>query len=170
MSRDADKKRRVTLLYLFRGANDHAEVLLAMKKRGFGQGWWNGTGGKIEAGETARAAAIRETSEEIGVTPIDPQLVAQLTFDLPDDDDVQQIDCQVFRADQWQGEPRETEEMRPAWFTLDRLPLSEMWPSDIYWLPHMLEGKLVTARITINGQRMVLDQQVTVVHSLPDSL
>ena len=43
-------------------------ILLAMKKRGFGEGKWNGVGGKVNEGETVEAAAIRETEEEIGVT------------------------------------------------------------------------------------------------------
>ncbi len=44
-----------------------------MKKRGFGIGKWNGFGGKIEAGETIEAAAIRELFEEsaLEVKPAD---------------------------------------------------------------------------------------------------
>ena len=38
----------------------HGErVLLGLKKRGFGQGRWNGFGGKVEKGETITNAAIR---------------------------------------------------------------------------------------------------------------
>ena len=37
---------------------------------GLGAGKINAPGGKLEAGETALAAAIRETQEEIGVTPL----------------------------------------------------------------------------------------------------
>lgn len=40
------------------------QVLLAMKKKGFGEGWWNGYGGKVEAGETVEAAMVRELREE----------------------------------------------------------------------------------------------------------
>ena len=36
------------------------KVLLAMKKRGFGAGKWNGVGGKVKDGETIKQAAIRE--------------------------------------------------------------------------------------------------------------
>ena len=36
-----------------------ARVLLGMKKRGFGQGRWNGFGGKVEKGETILQGAIR---------------------------------------------------------------------------------------------------------------
>ena len=45
-------------------------VLLIRKKRGLGAGKINGPGGKLEPGETALAAAIREVQEEIGVTPL----------------------------------------------------------------------------------------------------
>jgi 8-oxo-dGTP pyrophosphatase MutT (NUDIX family) len=37
---------------------------VGLKKRGFGQGKWNGFGGKVEAGETIEAAAARELKEE----------------------------------------------------------------------------------------------------------
>lgn len=37
------------------------EILLAMKKRGFGEGKYNGVGGKIEKGETPEETMIRET-------------------------------------------------------------------------------------------------------------
>ena len=41
-------------------------VLLGMKKRGFGQGWWNGFGGKLQQNETTEECAVRETKEECG--------------------------------------------------------------------------------------------------------
>jgi hypothetical protein len=34
-------------------------LLLGLKKRGFGQGKWNGFGGKVEPGETITQAALR---------------------------------------------------------------------------------------------------------------
>ena len=53
--------REATIVLLLR--ND--EVLLAMKKRGFGEGKWNGVGGKPNAGESIEEVAVRETKEEI---------------------------------------------------------------------------------------------------------
>jgi 8-oxo-dGTP pyrophosphatase MutT (NUDIX family) len=41
--------RQATLVFVFNPAGD---ILLAMKKRGFGEGKWNGAGGKVEPGET----------------------------------------------------------------------------------------------------------------------
>ena len=45
---------------------DH-QVLLGMKKRGFGVGKWNGFGGKLKEGEDVKAALAREIKEEIGI-------------------------------------------------------------------------------------------------------
>lgn len=35
------------------------EILLGMKKRGFGEGKWNGFGGKVEPNETILQGALR---------------------------------------------------------------------------------------------------------------
>jgi len=45
------------------------QALLAMKKRGFGEGKWNGAGGKIEESESSEEGATRETREEFGIIP-----------------------------------------------------------------------------------------------------
>jgi 8-oxo-dGTP pyrophosphatase MutT (NUDIX family) len=66
----------MTVLFLRR----EQEVLLAMKKRGFGKGRWNGVGGKVELGETPEEAAKRECLEEINVTPQIIKKVAELIF------------------------------------------------------------------------------------------
>ena len=52
-----ETKRTKTLSLLFLRRED--EILLAMKKRGFGKGRWNGVGGKVEVGESIEQAMIR---------------------------------------------------------------------------------------------------------------
>ena len=54
-----------TLMFVFRDN----EVLLIHKKRGLGKGKINGPGGKLEAGESLLECAIRETEEEVCITP-----------------------------------------------------------------------------------------------------
>lgn len=137
--------KHTTLLFLLK---DDA-ILLAMKKRGFGEGRWNGVGGKIEAGESIEQAAIRECTEEIGVTPGKLERVANLTFtfsgDTPD------IWTHTFIARDWEGEPIETEEMAPRWFKHAAIPYETMWEDDRHWLPHVLDGKKVVATFLFNS-------------------
>ena len=57
---------RTTLIFVRR---DDA-LLLIEKKTGLGQGKINGPGGKIEVGETPAAGALRELSEEVGLTAL----------------------------------------------------------------------------------------------------
>ena len=66
-----------TLLLIFKDN----KVLLGEKKRGFAKGTLNGIGGKQDPGETNEQAMVRETQEEIGVTPIDYRLIGEIFFD-----------------------------------------------------------------------------------------
>lgn len=135
--------RQATLCLLVR----EGEVLLAMKKRGFGAGKWNGAGGKPLPGEEIADAALRELHEEIGVTGRALERVATLNFYFPHvpaaRDWNQQVLVYLVRA--WEGEPSESEEMAPRWFALDALPLDAMWADDRHWLPRVLAGERLTA-------------------------
>ena len=59
MNTPAKHYSRTTLCFLI----NNSQVLLAMKKRGFGVGKWNGTGGKVIGDESVEQAAKRETKE-----------------------------------------------------------------------------------------------------------
>lgn len=136
--------KQVTLVFVL---NEKDEVLLAMKKRGFGMGKWNGVGGKVQEGEDIVAAAVRETKEEIGVTisPENLDLVGTLDFDFSDNHEWAQT-CSVFLVRKWDGEPMESEEMRPKWYKKNALPFEEMWIDDPHWLPLVLAGKKIKGR------------------------
>lgn len=115
------------------------KVLLGMKKRGFGEGRWNGFGGKVEEGETIEAAAKREVEEEVGLRVLEMAEVGTLDFSFAESD--KELEVHVFTVTDYTGEPRETEEMRPEWFLPTAIPYQEMWPDDEYWLPLLLAGK-----------------------------
>lgn len=141
--------KKVTLLFL----RSDDELLLAMKKRGHGVGKWNGVGGKVEEHEHVRAAAIRECQEEIGVTPIKPRLVGRLHFYELTDPDFHH-DCHIFVSETWDGQPIESEEMRPKWFHTDGVPYNNMWTDDIIWLPHLLQGRKFKGSVTLDGNNV----------------
>ncbi len=151
--------RVTTLTFLLR--ND--EILLAMKKRGFGEGKWNGMGGKPMIDETIIDAAIRETTEEIGVTPTQLKKVATLNFHFPKRPEFQDWDQQVivFFVDEWEGEPKETEEMAPKWFPIAAIPFSQMWPDDIHWLPKVIQGNIITGEFHFNKELQLASFSVT---------
>lgn len=120
-------------------------ILLAMKKRGFGVGWWNGVGGKPNKGETIENAAIRECQEEISVTPLKVVEIATLDFVFPKQKSQWDQQVIVFICDSWVGVPTESEEMAPKWFSVDKIPYSKMWSDDKYWLPRVINGEYVRA-------------------------
>ncbi len=133
-----------TLCYLLKDEPGGGRVLLALKKRGLGTGRWNGVGGKAEPGEEPRAAAAREAAEEIRVR-IDADGLAEaafLKFRWRGRSERDQ-DCHVFTARTWSGEPVESDEVRPAWYDVRRLPFETMWPDDRHWLPLVLAGKRI---------------------------
>ena len=135
------KKLQTTLLIL---RNDN-KILLARKKRGFGFGKWNGVGGKVEEKETSEEAMIRETQEEISVTPIEYEKIGIIRFVEYIKEELTTNDMHLYIATKWQGVPKESEEMQPKWFSINNLPWEEMFSDDKYWLPLVLEGKKLDA-------------------------
>ncbi len=139
--------RKYSLCFLVK----EGEILLAMKKRGFGEGKWNGIGGKCEEGESIQECAIRETYEEINVvvgeTQLDYRGSILFYFDSKPEWN-QEVHIYVITA--WEKDPEETEEMKPKWFSLDSIPYDDMWPGDRDWIPHILEGKSVTGSVVFS--------------------
>ncbi len=125
------------------------EVLLGLKKSGFGAGKWVGLGGHVEDGEKAAGAAVREVAEESSlIVPADSvQHVASIEFRFPVRPSFDQT-ADVFVTSIYQGEPRESDEIAPKWFAERALPLALMWDDAKYWLPRVLAGEQLDARIT----------------------
>ncbi|MFY9228536.1 MAG: 8-oxo-dGTP diphosphatase [Candidatus Microsaccharimonas sp.] len=138
--------KTLSLLFLRKGD----QLLLAMKKRGFGEGRWNGVGGKVEDGESIESAMIRESQEEIGITPTTYEKVGDISFDEFFKGEPTIMHVHIFMASKWQGDPTESDEMAPQWFHVDDIPYDAMWPDDIYWLPQVLEGKKVSAQFKLD--------------------
>jgi len=112
------------------------KILLGMKKRGFGMGKWNGFGGKLEKDETIKEAMKRELLEETGICALELEGVGVLDFAFTNSDIKPEV--HFFKITKWQGTPIEGEEMKPRWFSIDKIPFDSMWPDDRYWLPMLL--------------------------------
>ena len=154
--------KELTLLFLKRDN----EILLAMKKRGFGEGRWNGVGGKLEPGESVEAALLREAEEEIGVTPTLYTQVADISFDQYFKGEHTLMHVNVFIATEWSGEPTESEEMKPQWYPVNALPFEAMWQDDPYWLPLVLEGKKIQASFVMDKSDVIIEHKVQEVTEL----
>ena len=150
-----DPVERATLMFVIRDG----EVLLIHKKRGFGKGKINGPGGKIERGESPRECAIRETQEELCITPTGVADAGLLHFQFVDG---YSIHGHVFTATDFEGVPTETDEAIPLWCSTDQLPYDRMWEDDHTWIPHMLAGRAFSGRYVFDGDRM-LDAQLDLV-------
>lgn len=140
------------------------QVLLAMKKRGFGSGRWNGVGGKVNANETIEQALVRECEEEINVTPLSYVKVAIHDFIFPSD--MPDMLVHTFVCKKWTGKPIETEEMAPQWFKINDIPYDAMWQDDIVWLPHVLRGKKLKTRFTFDAQERMTTAEFTIVEEI----
>ncbi len=155
----------LTLLFLIR----KDEILLAMKKRGFGAGRWNGVGGKVESDESLEQALIRECQEEIEVTPITFGKVADIIFNEVHEDRRKLMHVSAFTCTEWRGKPVETEEMRPQWFKKNTIPYDDCWSDDRHWLPLVLAGKKVKAQFTMDSHDQVTEHTVTEVEQFDET-
>jgi len=136
------------LCFIMRGG----QILLIRKKRGLGAGKINGPGGRLEKGETALAAAVRETQEEIGVTPTGLEQMGELFFQFLDG---YKLHVAVFAASDCRGELCETDEATPLWTDIASIPYNEMWEDDAIWLPLLLERRKFRGYFVFDGDKLL---------------
>ena len=150
--------------------HDHPRVLLGMKKRGFGAGRWNGFGGKVHGNETIGEAAVRGLKEEACIEPRDMEEVGLVHFEFENNEEI--VEVHFFKIKDFTGEPVETEEMKPQWFSVDEIPDVPMWSDDSYWMPLFLAGKRFKGRFlfdrpsTPEYQSKIISQELREVEEL----
>jgi 8-oxo-dGTP diphosphatase len=152
----------VTLCFLTRESAGVQQVLLGLKKTGFGRGKVVGLGGHVEPGETDQEAACREVHEESGVVVLEEDLrdAGVVVFDFPARPEWNMA-TRLFVATRWTGEPSESAEILPEWFDVGSLPVDRMWQDAAHWLPLALGGSVLRLTVVLNEDnetvREVLD-------------
>lgn len=109
------------------------EYLLASRPDGKGwAGWWEFPGGKIEAGESPEHALIRESQEELGITPTQIQPWIKRRYDYPatHDSEAKTVLLHFFFVSEWQGELQAREGQQFAWQHPQKLNVSPVLPAN----------------------------------------
>ena len=87
---------------------------------------WEFVGGKLEKGETAEEALIRECREELGVTVLPKDVFMEVIHEYPDIT----VKLTVFNSEISFGEPKLLEHAAIRWITPDETEKYEFCPAD----------------------------------------
>ena len=130
----------------------NSKLLLQLKSAGkFGEGKWNGPGGKLKQDETPVDGVKREVREETGLTILDPELLGLIDFYFGEKHQPDWT-TYIFRVTEYSGELRDSDEGILRWFKLGEIPYNQMWADDQYWLPPLLEGRKVKGTFWYNEE------------------
>jgi 8-oxo-dGTP diphosphatase len=133
-------------------SDDRQRLLLIHKKTGLGAGKINAPGGRIEPGEDPLDAAVRETFEETGITPLQPMQTAELSFIFTNG---YSIHGTIFISRQFEGDHYETREALPFWCPVEEIPYHNMWQDDRLWLPKALSGAYIRGYFIFDEDTML---------------
>jgi 8-oxo-dGTP diphosphatase/2-hydroxy-dATP diphosphatase len=67
------------------------------------------------------------------------------------------LEVHIFKGSGVVGEITESEEMRPQWFELDKIPFDQMWQDDKHWFPLFLAGKKFRGKILFDDADNILN-------------
>lgn len=128
------------------------KLLLQYKAAGkFGEGKWNGPGGKLKPEETPTEGVIREIREETGLTIQNPDLNGSINFYFGEKPEPDWI-TYIFLVTDFIGALRANDEGELRWFKISEIPYDHMWQDDQHWLPAFLEGKKVKGTFYFNEE------------------
>lgn len=139
------------------------QILLGLKKRGFGEGKYNGVGGKLEPGETKEEALLREVREEIGINLLKYDYRGKIEFIELYQGNKTNLIFYLYTATSWEGDIIETEEIKPYWFNKESIPYAKMFNDDKFWLPYILKGHNINAFFEFDDAWNILKQSIDII-------
>lgn len=98
-------------------------------------GRWEFPGGKLEAGESAEQALVRELQEELGIVAVMPILLRRDCYDYPD----KSVALSFYEVREWRGEPAGQQGQPLKWLAVDALD-AEHFPAANRPLIAQLQG------------------------------
>ena len=117
-------------------------------------GMLNGPEGKIEAGETSHQAVVREVVEETALQLDEFEARGYIELLLPAPKPMV-LKVDIFTAHSFSGVP-DAREGPLSWHDRQNLPFDRMWPDQRYWLPAVLDGYSVAAKIQFATDSLVI--------------
>lgn len=133
-------------------------VLLGLRKNDPRKGTWSGYGGKVEQGESPLEAAHREVFEEADIFDLKISSAGIITFSSPKDKEDHVM--HLFFVNDFSGQPKETKEMTPRWFSIDQIPYDQMSVTDRHWMPPLLEGQQVNGHFQMDEHYNILEFKI----------
>ncbi|BCU69154.1 8-oxo-dGTP diphosphatase [Stygiolobus caldivivus] len=116
---------------------DGTFLLFIRKLRGLGKGLLTFPGGKVEEQESPEECVKRELWEEVKITALKLEKVAEILFRHGNDEEK----MYVYVITDYTDIPTITAEALPMW--LKEPIYEEMWADDKVWLPRVLAGQAV---------------------------
>lgn len=143
------------------------KILLQLKTEGrFGEGKWNGSGGKINPGELPHEAVVREVEEETGLKVRDLKLHGVLRHHFEaEEEKIWKV--YVYSTSIFNGTIQSSPEGELKWFHIEDIPYDKMWLDDIYWLPLLLEDREFAGDFYFNEDgSILLGHQLVVINKV----
>lgn len=125
---------------------DHGRVLAAQRGQGKLAGGWEFPGGKLEPGETAAEACVREIREELAVNVVDLVPFVKLDYSYPSF----HMHLETFTCRIEEGVPCSEEHSELRWLAGDELGSVDWLPADVQ-VANALHAYLLSTG-TLTGQ------------------
>ncbi|MBN3490138.1 8-oxo-dGTP diphosphatase [Acholeplasma equirhinis] len=139
--------KKTVLIYI---ENENKYLLILKQKKDMNQNKYSGVGGKIEPGETAYEAAVRETKEETGLT-IKPIFKGIVHFH----QGAYEEHMTLFKAYEFEGKLQASDEGDLFWIDKNELKKLPMWEGDYYFIEKLENEDIFEMHLYYEGEKLI---------------